>query len=109
MTTSTRDKVNPKSLLSVKDHQNLSERARKLHELIDIERSRGNLKHGIVENVVVMGRRGTYEGEYVPGKGPHGHGIFRCPDNSVEGLYYNGKANGLMYKYQPSGSIAIGE
>ena len=56
-----------------------------------------------------MGRRGTYKGEYVPGKGAHGHGIFSCPDNTVEGLYYNGKANGLCYKYQPSGSIAIGE
>ena len=88
----------------LKEFENLSARARKFHHLIDVERLSGNLKYGKVENVVVMGRHGTYEGEYVPGKGAHGHGVFTCPDNTVEGLYYNGKANGLCYKYQPSGS-----
>ena len=56
-----------------------------------------------------MDRYGTYVGECVQGKGAHGHGKFTCADNTVEGLFYNNRANGLCVKVQPSGSIAIGE
>ena len=84
--------------IPAKDLENLSERAKKLHRQIDTERAQGKLSHGSLENIVVMGRVGNYVGEHVPGKGAHGHGKFTCPDNTVEGLFFDGQANGFCIK-----------